>query len=130
MSDRTWMNEEKHERERATCLAYYYNKKKSDPDYIRRMNLRRRFDLSLEEYERMFVEQHGLCAICQQVERRLGKDGLPLPLCVDHDHTNKTVRQLLCNDCNTAIGLLKEDVLRLQAAINYLLKHRGYDGGN
>jgi hypothetical protein len=92
---------------------------------LRERNLWKRFRITLEQYEEKFKTQHGLCSICKCPERRLGKDGKPLQLCVDHDHVTDTIRQLLCGDCNTAIGLMKEDVLRLQSAIDYLLRHRG-----
>lgn len=91
---------------------------------LRARNLRKRFGISLEQYEAMFRSQNGLCAICKHPERRKGKDGNVLPLCVDHDHETQRIRQLLCGDCNTAIGLMKDDVLRLNAASEYILRHR------
>lgn len=97
----------------------------ADPLYYRRNNLKNLFGITLEQYDAMFEAQHGLCAICQHPERRLGKDGNPLPLCVDHDHETEKIRHLLCADCNTAIGLMQDDVLRLKSAIEYLLRHRG-----
>lgn len=41
-------------------------------------------------------------------------------LCVDHDHERNHVRGLLCNACNTAIGLLEEDEGRFSLAVDYL----------
>jgi Recombination endonuclease VII len=41
-------------------------------------------------------------------------------LCIDHDHQRKTIRGLLCNACNTAIGLFEEDLDRFEAAAIYL----------
>lgn len=41
-------------------------------------------------------------------------------LSVDHCHKTGKVRGLLCSNCNTAIGLLKEDINVLKNAINYL----------
>jgi hypothetical protein len=45
-------------------------------------------------------------------------------LCVDHDHANGNVRGLLCNACNTAIGLFEEDVERFATAAAYLTHHK------
>ena len=46
-----------------------------------------------------------------------------MDLHVDHDHKTGKVRGLLCNNCNTGIGLLKESPDILRNAIKYL----GYD---
>ena len=45
-------------------------------------------------------------------------------LSVDHCHTTGKVRGLLCQSCNTGIGLLKEDTKLFMAAIEYLEKSR------
>ncbi len=85
--------------------------------HYRSANLKSLYGLTLEEYEEMLREQDGKCAICGE---------LPSPtklLDVDHDHENKTVRGLLCNHCNTALGLVKEDPEILSAMIDYLEAH-------
>ncbi len=55
------------------------------------------YGLSRENYDKMFSDQNGSCAICKQ----------PKSLVVDHDHTSGKVRQLLCSDCNTTLGFLE-----------------------
>lgn len=47
------------------------------------------------------------------------KESLENP-CIDHDHSTDFVRGLLCNNCNSAIGLLKEDMNIINNAIKYL----------
>jgi hypothetical protein len=44
-------------------------------------------------------------------------------LCVDHDHRSGAVRGLLCNACNTALGLLGEQPDRFREAAKYLESH-------
>jgi hypothetical protein len=39
---------------------------------------------------------------------------------VDHCHTSGKIRGLLCTNCNTAIGLLKDDPNALQRAIDWV----------
>lgn len=68
------------------------------------------------EFDRLLVEQRGLCAICDG-ENRSGHR-----LAADHDHKTGHIRGLLCHRCNTAIGLLRDDLALLRAAIDYLGK--------
>ena len=80
---------------------------------------RKKYDgFTLEQYEAMFAEQGGLCAI----------SGLPSPtgrnaktrLNVDHDHATNTVRQLLHPDINTALGLFQDNPEWLRRAADYI----------
>jgi hypothetical protein len=66
------------------------------------------------EYNRMFADQGGRCAICQA----------ELPqLVVDHDHATGLVRGLLCANCNCGIGFLRDDISILHSAARYLAAH-------
>jgi hypothetical protein len=63
-----------------------------------------RDSFSPEQYARMLIQQNGVCAVCQApptVERPR--------LCIDHNHRTGAVRGLLCNDCNSALGFMRED---------------------
>ncbi|MDR3435412.1 endonuclease VII domain-containing protein [Telmatospirillum sp.] len=116
-------------------LGDYTSGDRNGPLADRRMNkhvqqaygLRRNYDLSLEEYARMLHAQNYVCAICEQPEVRLGGDGKPVALHVDHDHKTNKVRALLCYKCNSALGSMGDDPERLRAAIRYLDKHAEKD---
>ena len=41
-------------------------------------------------------------------------------MCVDHDHATGEIRGLLCVNCNSAIGKLRDDPILLQRATCYL----------
>ena len=84
----------------------------------------RRFGITPERYSELLKSQNGTCAICKQPETatRLGK---VKALAVDHCHQSGAVRGLLCADCNTGIGKLKENVDIFQSAIQYLEYHLG-----
>lgn len=71
------------------------------------------------KYDELLVIQGNKCAICGSTlnSSRYTK------LAVDHDHKTGKVRGLLCTNCNTAIGLMKDSPERLQAAIEYLRRH-------
>ena len=84
--------------------------------------------LTPDDLTRMIQEQNNKCAICMQPESRVYKDRLNgsmriANLCIDHDHETGIVRDLLCHDCNTALGKFKDDIHLLESAINYLKKH-------
>lgn len=81
----------------------------------RRSHLKRHFGLSEDDYEGILADQDGGCAICGAARSSNGKR-----LHVDHDHHTGKVRGLLCSNCNTALGLLRDDPTLLTAAIEYL----------
>lgn len=76
---------------------------------------RKLFGISLEEYNRMFAEQGGVCKICLQPQ-----DGLTKNLAVDHCHKTGMIRGLLCKDCNIGLGAYKDNKQLLEKAIAYL----------
>ena len=82
----------------------------------------RRFGITEHEYNEMIAKQGNRCAICQEMETatRLGK---VRALSVDHNHQTGMVRGLLCSDCNTGIGKLKENRKTLLSAVKYLDHH-------
>lgn len=72
------------------------------------------------DYEIMFNRQKGVCGICQcELD-----SSIYTRFSVDHCHETGIVRELLCNNCNTGIGLFKECPKRLSQAIDYLKKHK------
>jgi hypothetical protein len=51
---------------------------------------------------------------------KLPHAGLDFELTVDHDHRTGEVRGLLCNLCNVALGVLRDDTRTARALIAYL----------
>ena len=84
-------------------------------DHRRNKSLLTLYGISLEEYNEMLVKQNYSCAICGMHRSHMKKN-----MAVDHDHQTGKNRKLLCNKCNTAIGLLKEDIGIIYNMINYL----------
>lgn len=84
----------------------------------RKSELKLRYGITLEDFERMVLAQGNLCAICNEPPEN--KDSTKLH--IDHCHTTGKVRGLLCRSCNIAIGYLNDDINLLQNAIKYLEK--------
>ena len=83
--------------------------------------LKRKYNISLEDYNRMLEEQEHKCAICKG-EGFLMNKCHKMKLVVDHCHTNGNVRGLLCHNCNRALGLLQDDPEALLRGVEYLKK--------
>ena len=81
--------------------------------------LRWSYGITIEEFERLYREQNGCCAICRTAPN--GHDYRTSGLHVDHDHRTGKVRALLCNRCNHGIGNFREDPALLMQAIGYIL---------
>ncbi len=83
--------------------------------YIRNWTLKKTYGITTEDYNNMFIEQAGQCAICGTHQSKLKKK-----LHVDHNHETGRVRGLLCDGCNIALGRMKDDMRILRSAIKYL----------
>jgi len=84
------------------------------------MELRRRFGITLEEYNVMLDDQNGVCKICKMPETREVLPGTIASLSVDHDHATGEVRGLLCSKCNSMLGFCNDSIDILLGAIDYL----------
>lgn len=90
-------------------------------DYLRSWRLNRHYGITVEDFDRMFAEQRGRCAICH---RKFGTSHIKKPR-VDHCHRTGKVRGLLCLKCNAGIGSLGDDLFVLANAAAYVFKHDG-----
>lgn len=90
---------------------------------IRNANYKKKYGITLQEYEHMHEKQNGLCAICNRPETMLGHKGTLVSLAVDHCHTTGKIRALLCRNCNTMLGGSRDNVDILLNAIRYLREH-------
>jgi len=83
------------------------------PEYDK-MRRYAKYGISLDEFTIMVNKQGGKCAICENSCENLT---------VDHDHATGQVRDLLCGNCNSGLGMFKDDKKRLASAMLYLEKH-------
>jgi hypothetical protein len=101
-------NPENHKQHKMDRNIYLKNRK----DSIRKWYLKTTYGLTPEQYQEMYSKYDGKCYICMEL-----KDYY---LHVDHNHDTGKIRGLLCNNCNRAIGLLKDSSESLRNAIKYL----------
>jgi|SRR6266850_842966 len=81
-------------------------------------HLKRRYNLTPDEYMNLLISQNGGCAICPKTE--LENNGR---LAVDHDHKTKKVRGLLCRTCNVALGAWENNIELFYKALEYLKRN-------
>ena len=87
----------------------------------RNTKLKQAYGLTHEQVEEMKRLQDYKCYVCSKQETEAGSKGLV----VDHNHTTRQVRKLLCSTCNTALGLLNEDIKIFTSLIEYVKEHNG-----
>lgn len=93
----------------------------ANPGKIKAWKLRKRcakFGITTERYFALISAQEGRCAIC-----RIDFSTRKYAPAIDHCHKSGKVRGLLCLNCNSGIGKLREDVQILQKAIAYIESH-------
>ncbi len=108
-------------------------RKKENPDawiekqraYDHKRNLRRYFGITPEDYQKLLEDQQGACKTC-------GIKPPTIKLAVDHDRAccpgrnscGKCVRGLLCVQCNTTLGLLKENPITINNLLKYVKEYK------
>lgn len=85
---------------------------------VRKHRLKTWYGISLEEFDSLLKAQNHRCAICG-ASLDGGKETH-----LDHSHKTQSIRGILCNNCNTGIGMFKDDPLLLHAAADYLERHQ------
>lgn len=87
----------------------------------RREQFRNKYGITPEMYDDMLDFQGGVCAICLKPPTEFAR------LAVDHDHDTGRIRGLLCNLCNTAIGMMEDNSDRLRRAAQYVESEHQWD---
>ena len=83
----------------------------------RKNALKKRYKLTIEEYNEMYRKQESKCGICGIHENKLTKK-----LNIDHDHKTGKARELLCQKCNVALSYFEN--FDIKPFIEYLKKHK------
>lgn len=86
----------------------------------------KKYGLTVEQYNKILVEQKGVCAICEEPETVVIA-GVLTGLSVDHCHETGVVRGLLCSSCNRALAAFGDgnNEELLLSAVRYVRKSKG-----
>ena len=120
-----WHNMDGSQKEERTA-ALKRNYEKHNIRYRNSFHLREH-GISVEDRQQIFDTQEGRCDSCGDVlkvrtrKNRRTENGWRGEL--DHDHTTGKIRALLCLPCNTALGLLRDDPIRIEALLGYIRRH-------
>jgi len=94
------------ERTRKYAVKNKHKIQKWMADYL----FKKRYGITLEDYNELLIKQKGRCAICGSLPKHRRLD-------IDHDHKTGQIRGLLCNRCNQGLGYLGQV---LKKAMDYL----------
>jgi hypothetical protein len=84
---------------------------------LRKYEHLKRYGLTREQYEAMAEAQGNRCAICGTADPGKGRSLWS----VDHCHSTKRVRGLLCAHCNAGLGSFRDDDRLVRRALEYLV---------
>lgn len=77
----------------------------------RDQRIQKTYGMSAVDYRAMYDIQHGRCAACETPHDQLA---------IDHCHDTQRIRGLLCNRCNVALGLIREDIKAARGLTVYI----------
>lgn len=118
-----WHNKNRNRRRELNRQWYYRHEKElaqrrqvllDSPEYRKKKEIymrKFRYGITEDQYQELLNSQKGRCAICKEI--------MTSPW-VDHDHQTNEIRGLLCRLCNTAVGMIGENVETLKSMIKYL----------
>lgn len=116
------INSKEYKKQDKKYKRQHYLKYRSDYKTHSRKSRLKTYGITIEDYDKMFFEQKGICAICGKVETSINQYGIKR-LCVDHNHKSGLVRQLLCMDCNTFLGKVEKNLNKLNLILEYMERH-------
>jgi len=87
---------------------------KNNRELIEDKRIQSRHGITASERGEILRRQNGLCAICKSKPA----------IHIDHDHVTNKVRGLLCNNCNTGLGMFHDNISFMATGIKYLENNR------
>lgn len=96
--------------------------RKNHPEREKEWENLKNYNLSHEDWLKIWENQDGKCAICGKPFKK------PFDDQVDHNHKTNKIRGLLCKKCNGGIGFLNDNPELTAKATEYLLRRRILNG--
>ena len=93
------------------CHAEYQKEYRSKNDKAYFYTVKARYNIDREQYNEMRDNQESKCKICSKEPKRLY---------IDHCHDSGKIRGLLCHQCNSGLGMFKDNINNLKNAVRYL----------
>jgi hypothetical protein len=107
-------NKEVHD---ARNRRYYRNNERQ----FRENAYRSKYGIGVDDYDRLFESQNGVCALCNKPESARDKwTGKVRRLAIDHCHETGQVRGLLCYRCNHITGCLGDNLEAALKLVRYM----------
>lgn len=79
----------------------------------RASNLKQRYGLTISQFDRLKRKTKGVCPICRSRQATH----------VDHCHKTGLIRGVLCQKCNTGLGMIGDSLPSARRAMQYLSRH-------
>jgi len=75
-----------------------YRQTEAGKKVCRKAQLKFNFNITPEQYNKLFKKQKGCCALCKK-----SQSNFKIRLAVDHNHKTGKIRGLLCPQCNVKL---------------------------
>lgn len=93
----------------SNSLKHYYKNKEKRVAQRRDYHYRSNYGITLNDFTRLAEDAGNQCEVCKES-----------PVVLDHCHTTGKVRGVLCNKCNQALGLMRDNEDFLLGLVEYL----------
>jgi hypothetical protein len=97
-----------------SCVSEWQREyRKNNKELIRLQSAARTYNITIEEAQALYSTKE--CGICNRsISNNKNK-------CIDHCHSTGKVRGILCTQCNSGLGMFKDNEEFLSNAIKWLL---------
>ena len=99
---------------------YFAKYRKANKQKHRYYSIKHRHGLSKDAYDLLLSTQSFRCAACEVDLSAIGSHNIH----VDHCHKTQKIRAILCGPCNRALGLMKDDPVKLHKLAEYITRFK------